>query len=151
MSLFCLRGVLRATWTLISCQVEPQIGVSSLLSTNFPLTGYIHSNYHCLYLSISKVWYSVLSPVFETNLWVCHHQKDALLFLILFESEACLFGLQKEIYYICRNQNCEALMVTFLGLHMTYCLYYIGFDISRLSNRVENYFPSHSIFYPTIY
>lgn len=150
--LLCM--ILRATCTLIPYQVKPQISAKSVLSTNFPLTGHIHSNYHGGHKRRTKplspyfqhlnlaLTQRVLSPVFETNLHpVYDHQRDALLSCFhLFESWACSFSLRKESDYICKNQNCDALVVTFLGLHMTYTLYYIGFDIARLSNRVEDYF-----------
>lgn len=153
MSLFCLCVILRATCTLPPCQVKPQIGVNSILPANFSLTGYIHSNYHGGHKRTTKplLWYfrglsSALmqrdSPAFETNLHhVYHHQRDALLSCFhLFESGARSLGLQKENYYFCKNQNCDALVVAFLRLHMTYTLYYIGFGIARLGNRVEDYF-----------
>lgn len=45
MSLFCLYSVwfLRATCILIPYQIKPEISANSVLSTNFPLTEYIHS------------------------------------------------------------------------------------------------------------
>lgn len=127
------------------------MGTDSALSTNSLFIGYLHSNHQAgRYRCIKPGYFQGLNIAPKQSilsaLW--HEPPSSLLpskrcsaaSLLPIPAITSMLIQHTESDQICKNKNCDALVVMFLGLYMTCTQYYIGFDVAKLSNRVKDYF-----------